>query len=97
MSDKNAYYKSAWEDPNQYPNVAIWIKRGKDDQHFACKICSSGSLKLSNMGISAVRSHMKPSKAGEPKTKHEKAYDLWFKMKKLEFKPNISENLVLSN
>ena len=29
---------------------------------------------------------MKPSKAGEPETKHEKAIELWFKMRKFQFK-----------
>lgn len=41
-------------------------------------MCESGSLKLSNMGIAAARSHVKASKAGGPETKHEKTFDLLF-------------------
>ena len=69
MSDKSTYYRPDWEDVDQFPDVSAWVARGKDKHHFSCKICHSGSLKLSN-GITVLRSHMKPSKEGVPKTKH---------------------------
>ena len=39
-----------WEDPTQFPDITPRIIEGKDNQHFACRICTSGSLKLSNKG-----------------------------------------------
>ena len=39
-----------WEDPTQFPDITPRIIEGKDNQHFACRICTSESLKLSNKG-----------------------------------------------
>ena len=38
------------------------------------------------MGIAGFRSHMKANKTDEPKARHEKAFELWFKMRKFQFK-----------
>lgn len=70
--------------PTQFLDIAPWSMKGKDNQHFASRICKSGSFKLSNMGIAAGRSHMKPSNTGVQMTKYERAFSLWFKMKKLK-------------
>ena len=51
MSNKNTFYRLAWEDPTQFPNIAPWIIKAKDNQHFTCRICKSRSFKLSNTGI----------------------------------------------
>lgn len=71
ISDKSTFYSLAWEDPKQFLDIVLWTMKEKDSQYFECRICKSGSLKLSNMRPAAVRSHMKPSKAGIQKTKHE--------------------------
>ena len=39
------------------PTILQW---SSDDIHyFQCKICKTGKIRLSNMGIGAVKSHMK--------------------------------------
>ena len=40
--------------PTQFLDIAPWSMKGKDNQYFACRICKSGSFKLSNVGIAAV-------------------------------------------
>ena len=90
-NDKQTYYRQCWEDPKEYPMFAPWISKGKDTKHFTCKVCRNGSLALSNMGIQALRSHMKPSKVGKPKTKHEKCMETWNKTRMISFtKPSES-------
>ena len=32
------FYSTAWEDLNQYPENATWLKQVKDDKHFPCKM-----------------------------------------------------------
>ena len=58
------HYNDEWEDPSLYPAIALWIQQvltGRVDNfnYFFCKICWSKKIILSNMGIGAVRSHMK--------------------------------------
>ena len=54
MSDKQTYCLPNWEDLDQFPDIVIWITKENNSQHFLCKICESGSLKMSNMGIGAL-------------------------------------------
>ena len=35
MSDKQKYYRPNWEDSAQSPDTAVWITKGKDNQHFS--------------------------------------------------------------
>ena len=39
MSDRVIYYRSAWEDSNEFLDIAQWIIKGKEKQHLACKMC----------------------------------------------------------
>ena len=76
----SARYKDEWEDKNLFPEISQWIQgvsTGKsDDVHFfRCKICKTGKLSLSNMGIGAVKKHMtdpspRPSDPKPKKCKH---------------------------
>lgn len=56
-------YQSDWEDSVLFPDFASWVqpvKTGKkdDDIHFfSCKHCR-GRLSISNMGVTALRSHI---------------------------------------
>ena len=68
MNPKQTYDDS--EDPSKFPDIVSWMKMGKDDMHFVCKLCKTGLLKLSTMGITIVRDHSKPSKERKPPTKH---------------------------
>ena len=57
-----AHYNDDWEDASLYPDIALWIGNvdGKDGfNFFRCKVCKTKKMSLSNMGISAVRMHMK--------------------------------------
>lgn len=56
--------------PAQFLDIAPWSMKGKDNQYFACRICKSGSFKSSNVGIAAVRNHLKPSNTGVQMTEH---------------------------
>ena len=78
-------YNPDWENPELYPDLASWIqpvKTGKPDDanQFACKICMSGPLSLSNMGVTAPRSHLKNTKDKNGKLKlckhNQKAKDI---------------------
>ena len=58
------HYNDESEDPSLYPDIAPWIQQvltGRVDNfnYFLCKICWSKKFILSNMGVGAVRSHMK--------------------------------------
>ena len=60
-------YNPDWENSELYPDLASWIqpvRTGKPDDanQFACKLCMSGPLSLSNMGVTAPRSHLKNTK-----------------------------------
>ena len=60
----STHYNADWENHDLFPDLAPWIQRAnngqKDDiNHYSCKVCNSGRLKLSNMGVTAPRSHMK--------------------------------------
>ena len=60
-------YNPDWENPELYLDLSSWIqpvKTGKPDDanQFACKICTSGPLSLSNMGVTAPRSHLQNTK-----------------------------------
>lgn len=51
VSDEQTYSKLNWEDSHLFPGPVVWITKGKDNQHFSCKICKSFSLNLNNIGI----------------------------------------------
>ena len=72
----NSNYNPAWEDSQLYPELSPWVKSvdtgNPDDVHwFQCKVCKNGKIKLSNMGVGALKKHMtdpKP-KPGQPRKK----------------------------
>ena len=60
----NTLYNPEWENPEFYPDLAEWIQPCKtgqadDKNHFQCKFCKSGRLKLSTMGVQGPLSHQK--------------------------------------
>ena len=60
-------YNSEWERPELFPEVSKWIlpvnTGNPDDVHyFSCKVCKSGKMSLSNMGIGVVKAVEKPNK-----------------------------------
>ena len=70
-------YNSEWERPELFPEVSKWIlpvnAGNPDDVHyFSCKVCKSGKISLSNIGIGAVRNHMKDLNPVEKPNKHTK-------------------------
>lgn len=66
-------YNSDWENPTLHPDIAPWIKAIdtgnslEDMYYFQCKVCNSGKISLSNMGIGAVKKHMTDPKGKECK------------------------------
>ena len=66
-------YNLEWEDKKIHPNLSEWIRMGKYNKHFSCKVCNTGSLKLGAMGIGAPMNHIKANKdTSSIKTKHER-------------------------
>ena len=61
-------YNVDWENPALHPEIAAWIKsvntgRPQEDVfYFQCKVCNSGKISLSNMGIDAPKKYMTDSK-----------------------------------
>lgn len=55
MSSKRSYFRAVWLDD---VNFAPWLQQVKDDSKGYCKLCKK-TFDLSNMGIGAVKSHMK--------------------------------------
>ena len=53
MSSKT-YYKIEWENPDIFSDFAMWITKGKDSNSSRCKYCLGASLKLDNMGETAL-------------------------------------------
>ena len=49
-------YNRDWENPELFPNLA------DDVHHYTCKVCNTGRLKLSKMGVTAPRSHTNDGK-----------------------------------
>ena len=39
MSTKRTYGKD-WEDSELFPELAPWIKKGKDNLNFSCRVCA---------------------------------------------------------
>ena len=73
MPSKQTYYNLEWEDKKIHPNLSEWIRMGKYNKYFCCKVCNTGSLKLVTMGIGAPMNHMKTNKdTSSVKTKHER-------------------------
>ena len=73
MPSKQTYYNLEWEDKKIHPNLSEWIRTGKDNKHFCCKVCNTASLKLGAMGIGAPVNHMNANKdTSSIKTKHER-------------------------
>ena len=55
-------YKKDWENKILHPEFAEWVQacstgQADDAKHFQCKVCKSGRLKLSSMGVQALVSH----------------------------------------
>ena len=61
-SKKKTFYNPDWEDSSLHPNIADWIMKDSDPHYFRCRYCPGSRLTLSNMGITALQSHMKIKK-----------------------------------
>ena len=84
-----ARYNLQLEDPTLFPKMAPWIQKvstaSSDDVHFfSCKVCKTGKISLSNMGIGTVRSHMKDL-SSEKLSKHSKNMNVLSSIKKDAF------------
>ena len=84
-----ARHNLQWEDPTLFPKIAPWIQKvstgSADDVHFfGGKVCKTGKTSLSNMGIGAVRSHMKDP-SSEKLSKHSKNIKVLSSIKKDAF------------
>lgn len=75
--NKFTFYNTACENPNQYQEHATWMKQRKDNKHFTCKVCNTGSRSLRNISAEALKSHLfgnkKTNKNG--KSKHQANMD----------------------
>ena len=56
---KTLTYNPQWEVPSLFPQYADWVSKGKDNHHFTCKVFQTNSLKLSNMRVEPLKSHVK--------------------------------------
>ena len=70
-------YNRSWENPDMYPDLAQWIQAANSGQsddiyHYECKICRTGRLKLSNMGVTSPKSHIKNITGKDGKVKESK-------------------------
>lgn len=54
-------FQPSWLDKNLYPEFAKWLAADKDASRAICNVCNC-SFSLSNMGITAVHSHMNGKK-----------------------------------
>jgi hypothetical protein len=92
---KKTTYNPEWEDSGLFPEISKWIQKDTDSEYFRCKYCPGSRLKLSNMGITAVRSHMKVD-AGGKKSKHNRNKEAIESSRKQSFfvKPNSNINEV---
>lgn len=70
MSDQSergrTKYNKDWENPSLHPEIAEWIKpviqcnlgNPLDDIHyFQYKVCNSGKISLSSMGVGSAKKH----------------------------------------
>uniref|UniRef100_A0A8D8S0U8 BED-type domain-containing protein n=1 Tax=Cacopsylla melanoneura TaxID=428564 RepID=A0A8D8S0U8_9HEMI len=58
MAARKTYFSNSWLDKKLYPEFGGWLEGVPGDSSVAkCKVCSK-KIKLSNMGINAVRSHL---------------------------------------
>ena len=55
MTSKRCHFREIWL---QDPEFAAWLQQTKDDSNGYCKLCRK-FFDISNMGIGAVKSHMK--------------------------------------
>ena len=55
MASKHCHFRESWL---QEPEFAPWLQPEDNDTKGYCKLCRK-SFDLSNMGIAAVKSHMK--------------------------------------
>ena len=94
-------YNPDRENPELYPDLASWIQPVRTDKpddanQFACELCMSGPLSLSNMGVTAPRSHLKNTKDKNGKVKlckhNQKAKDISTTKKDCVFQSASSES-----
>ena len=58
MSETSTY-NPEWEVPSLFTHYVDWVSKGRNKHHFSCKVCQTNSLKLSDMIIEALKSHVK--------------------------------------
>ena len=60
-NEKKAYFDEEWIIKDCYPEFVSWLVKRKENTQAKCKLCHK-VIKLSNMGIQALRSHQKGKK-----------------------------------
>ena len=84
-----------WELPSLFPQYAHWVSKGKHKHYFTCKVCQTNSLKLSNMGVEALKLHVKGNSKDGKKSKHKGNMYVLKTQSKILFKSSLSsENVV---
>ena len=58
---KGCSFREEWLDPEMHPDISLWIQKCRNIKSASCRICPK-IFDISNMGISAVRSHAKSKK-----------------------------------
>ena len=84
-----AIYNLHREHPTLFLKIVPWVQKvctgSADDVHFfSCKVCKTGKISLSNMGIGTVHSHMKDP-SSEKLSKHSKDMEVLSSIKKDAF------------
>ena len=82
---KQTYFQEDWLTDKEFSE---WVARAENDKEARCTLCKS-NIKLSNMGVTALRSHVKSSKkhAERVKEKHQ-IQNCFTKHKKVDTQTN---------
>ena len=82
---KQTYFQEDWLTGKEFSE---WVARAENDKEARCTLCKS-NIKLSNMGVTALRSHVKSSKkhAEGVKEKHQ-TQNVFTKHKKVDTQTN---------
>ena len=62
-------YNPEWEVPSIFPKHTNRVSKGKEKHHFTCKVCQTNSLKVSNVEVEALKSHVKENSKDGKKVK----------------------------
>ena len=66
------------------------VSKRKDKHYFTCKVCQTNLLKLSNIGVEVLKSHVKGNSKDGKKSKYKKYKYVLKTQSKILFKSNQS-------